>query len=144
MKALPGMFLCFGAQAEPGVVLLSEVRLKFLDDKMKVAETRCRDIAEARAKVYKEFFYAGVEYAIPAWVPDAMLSIVEHYAGPQSHRIRALAARLYEGMNFGVDVDGSDQADLKGGQPALIDPVKPKPKLPSGGARVKTPVAAAA
>jgi hypothetical protein len=142
MKAIHGTFLCFGANAEPGVVLLSASRMEFLSDRMKIAETRCRDMIEARAKVYAEFFYAGVEYAIPAWSKDAMLSIVSDYKGPNSLRIRTLAAMIYEGKNYGID-DGSGPADPKGGQPALIDPVKPKPKKP-GGARAKIPEVATA
>ena len=138
MNAIYGTFLCFGAKAEPGVVLLSVSRLEYMADKMKIAETRCSDIAEARARVYAELFYAGVEYAVPAWSRDAMLTVVEHYKGPNALRIRTLAAMIYEGKNYGVNADGDTPPDPKGGQPALIDPVKPKPKRP-GGARAKVP-----
>jgi hypothetical protein len=138
MKAIKGTFLCFGTNAEPGVILMGEYVLELMNDAMKIAETRCRNVPEARARVYAEYFYPGVEYAIPAWSPDAMLTIVEHYKGPNALRIRTLAAMIYEGKNYGVDPDGRGGGDIKGGQPALVDPVKPKPKRP-GGARAKVP-----
>jgi hypothetical protein len=140
MAQIHGTFLCFGATAEPGVVLLGAYELSTIGESMRIAETRCRNIPEARERVYAKYFYAGVQYAIPAWVPDAMLSIVEHYAGPNSLRIRTLAAMIYEGKHYGFNGDGP--SDPKGGQPALLDPVKPKPRKPSGAARIKTPATA--
>jgi hypothetical protein len=137
-----GTFLCFGATAEPCVVLLSASALGYLQDKMTIAETRCRDIAEARGKVYAEYFGKGIEYAIPAWSADAMLALVEHYQGAHAERIKGFAACIYTGKHYGMPnagcdalLGGTDDDAPSGGRKVTAD--KPKPRKPSGGNALK-------
>jgi hypothetical protein len=120
--------------------------MQFLADKMKIAETRCTDVDAARANVYKEFFYAGVQWAVPAWSKDAMLALVVDETGGIPLHVRTMAALVHEGkyekVFNGVVLVSAPPSDPQRGQPALTDPVKPKPRKPPGGARIKTPVAA--
>jgi hypothetical protein len=142
-----GCFLCIGKAVEPSVVLLSGQAVEFMREKMKIAETRCKDVSTQRAKVYREYFGAGVEYAIPAWSDEAMLSIVENYQeadAERTKRVRQLAACIYTGKPYSEDGDRGPQDGADGGQKAPIDPVKPKPTKPRGGARVAATVSAAA
>ncbi len=126
-----GAFLCFGATVDPRVILLGSAAMAFMGEKMKIAETRCRDIAESRARVYGEYFGKGVQYAIPCWSQEAMIAIAQGYQGAHSDRIRQIAACIALGKTYGAD---GSPGGPKGGQPARIDTVKPK--RPSGGARV--------
>lgn len=136
-----GAFLCFGANAEPGVVLLGMSEMEFMHAKMAIAETRCKDVATARANVYAQYFGKGVEYAVPCWSQEAMIAIAQDYKGPHSERIRGLAACIALGKTYGAD---GNQDGPKGGQDAPIDPVKPKPTKPRGGARMKVDAAVTA
>jgi hypothetical protein len=142
MTAIKGTFLCVGVTAEAGVVTLGEGAMRDYYRTMGIIERRCSEsrIAGERAAAYRRYFYAGVELAIPAWLQDNMLSVVTNYTGPDKDRMRMLAAMIHEGKNYGIDVDGDGPGPSgpKGGQPALLDPVKPKPKRP-GGARAKVP-----
>ena len=138
MNAIKGTYLCVGSNAEAGVKMLTALEMAGFYRTMAIIETRCSEGRKEgeRALAYSRYFYAGVELAIPAWEPDAMLSVVANYTGPDRDRMRQFAAMIYEGKNYGIDPDGKGGGDIRGGQPALIDPVKPKPKKP-GGARAK-------
>jgi hypothetical protein len=142
MTMIKGSYLCVGANAEPGVKLLTADDMAAFYRTMAIIRERVSDARKEgeEAQAYAKYFYAGVEIVIPAWIPDAMLSVVENYTGPHRERARILAALIYQGMTFSND-GGKQSHGPTGGQPALIDPVKPKPRKPSGGARIKTPVA---
>jgi len=139
LNEIHGTFLCFGANVEPRLIVLNETRMQFMQDKMTIAETRCDRPEEERARVYKEFFYAGVQWAVPAWSKEAMLMLVKDDTGSISKAVQAMAAMIfserYEKVYNGVVLVGPPDAKPKGGQPAIID--KPKPRKPTGGNAVK-------
>jgi hypothetical protein len=133
---IAGTYLLIGSTIEPQVHMLTAAQDKSLSEGLAIAAKYER--TDARARLYKQTFRVAADYAIPAWSTEAMTAIALNYTGPDAARVKALAARLALGETYGADEPGkgptSPGKGPKGGQPALLDPVKPKPKRPGGAA----------
>ena len=132
-----GCFLVFGAKREPEVILLNDTRIAYFGDRCRLASTVAKDPETARMQVYRDIFGAGAEYAIPCWILGATKLLAERYEGPHQDRVRELAKAITCNRPYGPDERPWPKGgEPKGGQKAALDPVKPKPRKPSGGARI--------
>lgn len=132
-----GCFLVFGREREPEVRLLNDNRIEYFRERCRLAATVAKDPETARMEVYRQIFGPGAEAAIPCWIFEATKLLAEKYEGPHQERVRALAKAITCNVPYGPpEKPWPKGGEPKGGQKAALDPVKPKPRKPSGGARV--------
>jgi hypothetical protein len=124
------MFIVWGKDRAPGRVLMNQTRKEYFDDRCRIAAGVSRDSETVRAKVYRDMFGAGAEFAVLC-TKASMARLATEYAkdAPYSPQLRYMAACVALGRVHGAGQDGNG-AD--GGQQAPIDPVKPRPKRPGG------------
>jgi hypothetical protein len=136
------MFIVWGKDREPERVLMNQTRKEFFDDKCRIAANVTRDGEQVRARVYSDIFGTGAEFAVLC-SKESMAQLATGYPkdAPHAQKLKYMAACVAMGKVHGAGQDGKGP---EGGQKAPIDPVKPKPTRPNGGAAVKTrqPVAA--
>lgn len=126
-----GTFLLLGPGIDPQVVALSDTGLRDFNSRLEIATKHEKD--SSRHEAYRLTFGVRAHYAIPCWSVEAMTKLATEYKGENEKQVRGLAARIALGQPYGGPEPGARSGETDGGQRAPIDPVKPKPRKPSGG-----------
>lgn len=132
-----GTFIVFGTERAPEVHMLGKTQMNYFDEGCRIARCRSSDPEQARTRVYEEIFGKGAEIALPAWMLQTLEFVVENYEGPHAERVIELAKHLACSVPYGPDEKRPGEGGVDGGQKVPIDPVKPRPRKPSGGAQAK-------
>ncbi len=134
---LQNCFLVFGISVEPATVLIDDMAYARLLDSERIAAKHGKE--SLRHDAYRRAFGLDVQFAFPCWIDAAMTYLATQYKGEHERKVRGLAACVVTGTPYGGS-EGSSKPE--GGQPSLIDPVKPKPRKPNGGVKLAVKAAA--
>lgn len=123
-----GSFVCFGQTVAPFLVVLTKGQHDGLRS-MQELHIRRGHWEQKRPDVYASVFGAGVQAALPATSIECMEQIALEYVGPHQVDVRGMCAAIAMGRSVGKD--GAAGSDKPAGEPAPLQPVKPKKPTPS-------------
>jgi hypothetical protein len=99
-------------------------------DGMEIAETRSRNVDQAREYVLRQTFGSDCIGFMPANSSEALLYYTEHYEGLHATLVKQLAACILTGTPFSLDARG--HSDGSGGEKVTGKPVQPVKPAPAG------------
>jgi hypothetical protein len=134
-----GFYLLCGPNMMPKIGMLTKEEQEGYERRLSEA-AKYPEKPHYRLQAIKVTFRVGAHWATPCWIDKCMETVIQHFVSsdPEIEKAtRGMAACVLNGIPWGGKDLTEGKIDIEGGQQAPIDPVKPKPRKPSGGNAVK-------